>query len=124
MPANADPTPARIHDDGVVHIQSHNRRPTHGGQADEQRPWLVPLEMLGPGLLAGMKQEDRLSRQWVRGAGGAAFIFIAAATGKAEVFKGGFTASYLGDDVINGHRLTGVSLGSVAVGAVAIVGFE
>lgn len=99
MPADAYPAAACIYNNGVVHIQSHDCRPGHGGQADEQRPGLVPLEVIGPGLLPGVKQSCHFPGQRILSAGNATFEFVAAAAGKAEVFKGSIAALGLRDNV-------------------------
>ena len=92
MPAYTHPAAPSIHDDRVVHIQGNDRRPAYGGQAQELCPRLIPLEMIRPGLLPRMKQGHGFSGQRILGADSAAFEFVAATAGKAEVLKSGLAA--------------------------------
>jgi hypothetical protein len=80
--------------------------------------------MIGPGLLPGVEQGCHFPGQWILSAGGAAFELVAAAAGKAEVFKDAFAILGLRLDVVYGHRLAGVGFSRVAVCAVAIVGLK
>ena len=121
MPPHTDPALAGVYDDRVVHIQSNNGRPAYSSQAYELCPGLVPSEMIRPDLLPGMKQGHRVCGQRILGADRAAFELVAATASKAEVSKGGLTVLGLGMNVVHGHRLTGVRLGRVAVGAAMIV---
>ena len=124
MPPHADPALAGVHDDRIVHIQSNDRRPAYSSQAYELCPGLIPPEMIRPCLLPGMKQGHRFSGQRILGADSAAFELVAATASKAEVFKGGLTALGLGENVVYSHRLTGIRLGRMTVGTVAIVSFK
>ena len=124
MPAHTDPTAAGVYDDRVVHIQGNDRRPANGGRSDKQCPGLIPLEMIRPTLLPGMKQGHRFSSQRILGMGSAAFELVATTASKAEVFKGGLTALGLGKNVVYGHWLAGVRLGRMIVGTVAIVSLK
>ena len=121
MPSHTHPPTARVYDDRVVHIQGNNGRPTYCGQSYDQRPGLIPLEMIRPYLLPRMKQGHRLSSQRILSAAGATLELVAATASKAEVFKGGRTALGLGMNVVDGHRLTGVCFGCVTVGTAVIV---
>ena len=89
-----------------------------------QRPGLIPLEMIRPDLLPGMKQGHRFSGQRILSADGTTLELVAATAGKAEVLKGGLTALGLGKNVVYGHRLTGVRFGRMAVGTAVIVGLK
>lgn len=80
--------------------------------------------MIGPGLLPRVKQGCRFPGQWILSTGGAAFELVAAAAGKAEVFKSGFTTLGLRLYVVYGHWLASVGFGRVALCTVAIVGLK
>lgn len=71
-----------------------------------------------------MKERHHLAGQGVLGASGAAFGLVAAAAGKTEIFKSSFATLSLRQNMVYGHRLAGVGLAGVAVGAVAIVGLK
>lgn len=100
MPADAHPAAARVHDNGVIHVQGHNCCSANVRQADDRCSSLVPLKMIDPVLSAGMKQGDPFTSQRVLRMSGATFELIATATGKTEVVKGRFTALRLGCNMI------------------------
>lgn len=124
MPANAHPAAARVHDNGIIHVQSHNSGPANGSQADDCCSRLVPLKMIDPDLSAGVKQGHPFASQRVLRMSGAAFEFVTATTGEAQVVKGRFTALGLGCNMIHCHWLASIGLGSVTIDTGVIVGLK
>jgi len=122
MPSRANPTPPRVHDDGIVQIQCDNRGATGCGQSDQVNGGIVPFEMIVPNLGARMKEPDAFAGERIESGDGCAFEFVATPTGKAEVVKLGYAALRFGNDVIERHRLTGCRGGSMAVRAMFIIG--
>ncbi len=124
MPPHTDPAPPRVYNDRIIHIESDNRCAPYSSQANQQSPKRIPLKMLGPNLLAWMKKRDYLTGQWILHSRGATLELIAATARKTKVFKHSFAACTLRQNVVNGHRLTGVRFGSLAIGAMTVVGSQ
>jgi len=122
MPANADPTAARVHNHSVIHIQGDNGGAAYSGQANKQSPGRIPLKMLGPNLLARMEKRNRLAGQWILRRCSAALELITTTASKTEVLKRGISAQRAGKNVVNGHRLASVCFSGLSIDAMAVVG--
>ena len=124
MPSRANPTPPRVHDDGIVQIQCDNRGATGCGQSYQVNGGIVPFEMIVPNLGARMKEPDAFAGERIESGDGCAFEFVATPAGKAEVVKCGRATLRFWNDVVKRHGLPGVRFRGVAIRTSPIISGE
>jgi hypothetical protein len=108
-----DQTSANRHRIGVVHVEYANGGPPGWGKSQDPRP--TPLEMIRPGLAAGMEEVDDLLAHWVNTGEIRTFIRVALYTGECKIVILSLATVLLGGDVIHRKREAERHLGHLAV---------
>lgn len=121
MPASADPTPARVNHNFVIHLQSCYRRPATGSESEKPATGFIPGKVFRPSLSAGMEERDIFTCQRVRRNDCSALVFVAPAAGQTQIVKAVLAALNLGNDVINCKGLPCVFDCRLAVYATATI---
>jgi hypothetical protein len=123
MPAHAHPVLSCINDDLVVHSEGNHRHTPSSGQPDDARTGDIPGKMIRPPLLTRVKKSDCFTSQRVFHNHRRTLEFVASMAGEAKIFKFGLALFVPRNDMIDDHRITGIELGCLAIGAAAIIRF-
>jgi hypothetical protein len=97
----------------MVYPEHEYGGPRDGRLTDEDRT--LPCEMLGPAILARVKQSHELAGARIQAGDVRAFVAVAVVAGEREVRGDRLAAVLLGDDVIDLKRSFGVCVGQEAV---------
>lgn len=85
MPANPNPLATRGHEQRTIQFQGHHRRPSNRRSAFNDLAVLNPLKMIGPVVLARMKQADSFSRDFVDRRRPISFSVVASSATQPEI---------------------------------------
>lgn len=121
VPIDFRPPAACVHDERIVHGQSHDGGAADGGATEDLRGRTVPDKMVSPSVTSRMEQGPPLGSYGINGFRLAALELVASPARETKVLEGRVAPLSSRDNVIDGHRLPGIGLGCVAVSASAII---
>lgn len=106
MPVAAEPERPCFNHRLIVEAQRHNGSPPYWLQSYDMSSTIGPGKVVGPTVLAWVKQRNKVARQMVEGMGTVALELITAVTRGGEIASFVCTTDGPGNDVVNHERYT------------------